>query len=555
MAELLDLLHHEPRPRPERAALVDQLTFAFENGAAGDTFARLVDAPPVVDSDWDPDCFAQQVFLNELVRSCFPVIAEGIQHVPRGRLLAGVISRPPRGQSDVEARQRVLRELVDEQEVRAELEAVFTRLARLRQLLEEGEEPGLSGVRRKLEILATFKDLVDFAAESFATSRSVLRRLRAFGRSVIESDAYERLVELLDYDDNMATVEVRLRLGYDGRVRGFELMTARPNTDSRFVPSPIRRFFTRLWLLFRGYRFGEDEVLIRFVDEVFGELRDEVVSLLHALGDTEVYLGALGFRSRCARAGLDVCLPELVDPPDLSSGELARRDLAGLFNPLLLLQNVTPRPCDLTGDRHDALVVITGPNSGGKTRLLQAVAIAQMLGQAGLFVPASRARLVRAPTLFVSLMDEIAAGQREGRLGTELLRIRNLFEELHPGTLVVLDELCSGTNPSEGEAIFEMVVALLPRLRPQVFITTHFLGLASRLERERPIAQLEFLRVHLDEEHRPTFRFVAGVADTSLAQQVAARLGVTHHELEALVDRRAGPRPPAARSNDDEAAQ
>lgn len=553
MATLPDLLHAEPRPRRERAALVDQLTFAFENGAGGGAFERVADALPTVHSEWDPECFSDQVFLDELVASCFPVIAEGVEHAPRAALLGCVLSRPPIERSDVEARQAVLRELLHDGEVRADLEATYMRLRRLRQLLEEGEGLPLSGVRRKLEILATLEELLETMSDCFEGASSALRRLRSFAREVVQSESFERLGELLDYDDNMATVEVRLRLGYDGRVRGFQLMAAQPNEQSRFVPSPIRRLFTRLWLFLRGYRFGEDEVLIRFVDEVFSDLREEVCSLLHVLGDAEVYLAALGFRAKCAEHGLDVCLPEVVEPPPLSTGEIARRELTGLFNPLLLLQSVTPRPCDLPGDRHDALVVITGPNSGGKTRLLQAVAIAQMLGQAGLFVPASRARLVRAPTMFVSLIDEIAAGQREGRLGTELLRIRRLFEQLHPGTLVVLDELCSGTNPSEGEAIFEMVVSLLPRLRPQVFITTHFLGLAARLESERPVAQLEFMQVELDAEHHPTYRFVPGVANTSLAQQVAERLGVTRDELETLVDRRAGPRP-AVRS-DDEAAQ
>ena len=69
-----------------------------------------------------------------------------------------------------------------------------------------------------------------------------------------------------------------------------------------------------------------------------------------------------------------------------------------------------------------------------------------------------------------------------------------LFEQLEPGTMVVLDELCSGTNPSEGIAIFNMVVGLLPRLSPQVFVTTHFLDAARRLEEDGDVPRLEFLQ-------------------------------------------------------------
>jgi DNA mismatch repair protein MutS2 len=103
--------------------------------------------------------------------------------------------------------------------------------------------------------------------------------------------------------------------------------------------------------------------------------------------------------------------------------------------------------------------------------------------------------------------------------------------------MVILDELCSGTNPSEGEEIFELVVNMLTRLEPQAFITTHFLAFAARLEKERKIADLRFLQVELGPEQKPTYQFVVGVAHTSLAAQAAARLGVTGEQLLSLIDR------------------
>jgi len=193
--------------------------------------------------------------------------------------------------------------------------------------------------------------------------------------------------------------------------------------------------------------------------------------------------------------------------------------------------------------RHDAIVLVTGPNSGGKTRLLQALAIAQLLGQAGLFVPARAARIAWTEGLFVSLHHEVTAGQKEGRLGTELLRIRTLFEELRPGDLVLFDELCSGTNPTEAEAIIRLVLELLSELNPQVFVTTHFLDFASELEQNPHVERLEFLQAALDERNRPTYAFVPGVAKSALAAETAARLGVTLEELAAIVARRKAERP------------
>jgi DNA mismatch repair protein MutS2 len=135
-------------------------------------------------------------------------------------------------------------------------------------------------------------------------------------------------------------------------------------------------------------------------------------------------------------------------------------------------------------------------------------------------------------------VEESRADQPEGQLGMELLRIRRMFEELESGSLVLLDELCSGTNPSEGEEIARLVLSLLPELGAQVFVTTHLLQFAARLAEEKGQSPLEFLQVELDEHERPTYGFVPGVARTSLAHKTAARLGVTRDELRELIARK-----------------
>ena len=270
--------------------------------------------------------------------------------------------------------------------------------------------------------------------------------------------------------------------------------------------------------------------MARLVDAVFEGIHDELVPLVQLVGDIELYLGALGLQDRARAAGLAMTLPTLVTPDQ-------PRSIEGLFNPLLLAHGVTPVPCTLTTDRAATTVLVTGPNSGGKTRLLQSLGLAQLLAQNGLFVPASSATMTLTPGLVMSLLEETRSDQAEGRLGMELVRIRALFERLPPGAVVILDELCSGTNPSEGEEIFELVVQMLTKLAPQAFITTHFLTMAARLAHEKAIPDLRFLQVELGPEHRPTYQFVPGVAATSLAGRAAARLGVTRDELLSLVDR------------------
>jgi DNA mismatch repair protein MutS2 len=535
-ARVIDLLHAEARAWGDLRGCAELVRFAFEGGDCAGVFDTLIEALPLAPTDFAAESFASQLYLDELIQHCLRVKVGDAVLRTNTKLLRRILETPPAEPIDCGARQSVLRELVERPELRTHLETLYVALRALRDALELATvaEPNL--VRRKIGVLVALERCVNAMADGFDGATSLLARLRAKGQAIRASEAWARLVQLVDVEGNIATVDVRVRLGSDGTVRGFGVLAVRENADNHLLPGPIGRFFQRLFSWLRGYRYGESELVVRLLEEVFAPLTDDVVEVLATMGALEFYLSALGFRDLAMEKGLAVSLPELLDGDATSEASTSPgRALERLFNPLLFVQGITPVACDVPIARHDALVVVTGPNSGGKTRLLQAIALTQLLGQVGMFVPARRARLARAPRIFLSLVTDGDAGQVEGRLGTELLRIRRLFEQLEAGSLAVLDELCSGTNPLEGEEIFEMVVSLLPRLRPQVFVSTHFLGLAARLERDRPVESLAFLQVELDAEERPTYQFVPGVAKTSLAHKVAARLGVSREELEALV--------------------
>ena len=537
-------------PRPDLEELRRALSFAFSSGVSGGLFAQALDRAPLAPSTWDPKSFAPDLFLEELVARCFRVRVGGHEAVVSRGFILRTLSHPPSDLGVSDLRRGILLELTTVPAFRKQLEQLYSAQLRLRSSLE-GATVGkvLDPVRRQLDILALVKDIVDRMAASFEGSSSGLSRLRDFGASVRAGEGYRSMADLLDYDENLATLKLAIRVGADGRVRGFDLLTLRERQENPFALTPVRRWLAKIEMFLRGYRFGDGEVMARLLDAVFEGVEDHVLALVPLVGEIEVYLGTLGFRDLAREMGLEVCLPEfLADEP---SGQDPRR-LLGLFNPLLVANGNKAVPCDLVTDQAETTLLITGPNSGGKTRLLQSVALAQLLGQGGFFVPARAASLVRVPNLVVSLLQETRFDQSEGRLGMELLRIRALFETLGPGAMVLLDELCSGTNPSEGEEIFELVVSLLSKLRPQAFITTHFLTFAGRLAREKAIGGLRFIQVELDPAHRPTYQFKDGVASTSLASHAAARLGVTRDELEGLIDRnireaRAGHRPAALR--------
>jgi len=519
-----DLLHEVPIGRLDALAAREALTFAFASGD-GDVFTRLLDHTPVAPSAFDADDFARDLELEAFVDRCMPLMAVGHRRAASGNYLLRVLASPPVERAHVEFRQNICAELASSPQLVGRFEELYVRLRLFRDRIGRASVGTRDGIERRLGILSAVRLVIDSLAADFAGTTSGLERLHQFGQSMQATAGYRRLCELLDYEEKRAELDLRVGVGFDGRIRSFQTIERRENRSNAFYATPLGRLWTRLSLLFDGYHVSSGEILSRLIDGVFTDLEGEVLFFFQLIGDMEVYLGALGFRRLAEQAGHAVCLPELSDT--------GPRSLGGLFNPWLVAEGRPVRPCDLELGEREHLVFITGPNSGGKTRLLQSLCLCQLLAQSGLFVPAARAELRWANGLFVSLMEHTQADQVEGRLGTELLRIRRIFEHLRAGSLVVMDELCSGTNPSEGEGLMQLVLEALYQLGPQAFISTHFLEFAARLQAHT--REHRFLQAELDAHEQPTYRFVDGVARTSLAHRVAERLGVTRESLRALM--------------------
>lgn len=534
MSSIPDLLYPKARIRIRGRALKEALTFAFAAGS-GDALARILAQTKLGPSEFKSSCFSADLFLEDFVRECLIPEVGGERRGPVLGYLVNLLSQPPDSLAVVEFRHAVFREL-DQPGGREALDRAWLAIDRLRAQLES---PGLAQrvhpIHRRLDILRSFRDAIQQLAQDFTENTSGLGRIGDFARGVLASSGWEDLCQLLDHEEHLATVQVSVRVAYDGQIRGFEIVRATENRKNPLYQPPGRRLLGHLWGLLRGYRLKEREVLGRLVEHVFDGVEDAMVLCFQLLCDLEFYLSGLSLRDAAQARGLSVSLPDFLPSPSAAPG--GSTSIEGLFNPFLLREPRPPVPCDVQADR-DALVVVTGPNSGGKTRLLQAIGLAQLTAQVGLYVPAARSRLLWTNGLFVSLVQESSSDQREGRLGTELIRIRRMFEELSCNSLVILDELCSGTNPSEGEEIFELVVQLLAELQPQAFITTHFLQFASRLEQTAFLPNLRFLQAQLDKHQHPTYQFVPGVAATSLARQTAERLGVTRDALEVLIAER-----------------
>ncbi len=533
MIPVPDLLHPRGRLGLDGEALAELLEAAFLGGGdGGPGLDRALSASPPDGSSWRSEFFREELFLDELVEDCCRVTVDG-RELPVNRVfLRQALAQAPCDLETVRFRQQIVRELADDDELLARAHDLYAQLFSLLSLFKAPmRRAKLDVTLFRLEILEVARRTIGLMEEGFGGCASGLRRLHEAAAEIRASDEYERLEALLDFDNHLARLRFRVRVGADGRVRDLVLEKLAENARNPFYRGPWTRLRDRLRFLRRGYEFSNRELRDRVVNAVFAGIGEWLKPLLQLLGHLAFYLSSFSFRERARSMGLEVCLADV--------GEDWPLELTGLFNPLLFRQG-TPVPCSVATDTADAIVIVTGPNSGGKTRLLQAVGLAQLLGQAGLFAPAARARLPLVDGLFASSTEGASVDQREGRLGTELIRIRDLFGGVGARSLVLLDELCSGTNPSEATRIVQMVLELLREVRPVAFITTHFLDFGRQLAEKPPVAGLQFLQVAMSEDESSTYQFVPGVAPTSLAAVTARRLGVTREDLSRLLRRHHG---------------
>jgi DNA mismatch repair protein MutS2 len=526
---LPDLLYEKASLRIDAGSLRDNLPFAFVSGDASGSIEEALAGMQVEESGWKPSAFADELFLDDLIAMCMRAHFDGFQAPLNRTYLKRVISSPPRCRADVDFRRAALVELWDNELLRAHVNLAYRRLCHVMVLFDsQGYTSRYDDLERRLEIVGVMRAVVKQMAAAPEARSPGIERMREFARAVTHTDAFRQLDEFLDYKERLAAVEIKLAVQIDGKIGAFEVRRVEENTDNRFHHSPWRRLLSKVFLFLRGYRFTESEVIERWIDKVFTATLDFLPLLFQLKGDLEFYLAAMAFREFCEERGLFVCLPTF------ATSDATPVTITQLFNPLLFSQEIIPVCCDLRTGGGESMTVVTGPNSGGKTRLLQAIAIHQLLAQAGMYAPAETAEVRWSTGMFVSLVEGARLDQEEGRLGSEMLRIRRVFEQSGDVSLVIIDELCSGTNPSEGEEIFLLVMSLLRELQPLVFVTTHFLQFAKRLEADNHL-NLEFLQVELDDDKQPTFGFVAGVAASSLARETAARLGVTQEELRRLI--------------------
>jgi DNA mismatch repair protein MutS2 len=273
-------------------------------------------------------------------------------------------------------------------------------------------------------------------------------------------------------------------------------------------------------------QLAEDEAaeILRVLRELTQRLQ-AVRAELVAAGETIAILDGVFSRGRFAR-DFDATLPEFSETGELRL-ESARHPV---LEDKLKREGRAIVAMNLSLNRDERMLVISGPNTGGKTVALKTTGLAALAGQSAIPIAAQRAVLPLFDRVLVDIGDEQSIAADLSTFSAHMLNLKSILATATPDSLVLVDEMGTGTAPDEGAAL---AVALLEEFRGKgclVLATTHHDRLKSYASTATGVvnAAVEFDDVNL----RPTYRLTVGVPGGSSGIAIAKRLGLADDIIE-----------------------
>ncbi len=202
-------------------------------------------------------------------------------------------------------------------------------------------------------------------------------------------------------------------------------------------------------------------------------------------------------------------------------------------HPVLALRGIDVVANDLAITDAKPVLVLSGPNAGGKTVALKTIGLCALLVQHGCFVPAEEgSRVDLFDAILAAIGDQQTVEADLSSFSAHLVTLKEMVDGAAPHQLVLLDEVASGTDPAQGAAIAQAVLEFLADRDARVVVTTHFAPLKglSAVDDRFAIAAVQY------SEGRPSYRVISGATGESHALSIARRMGLPNALLRRADD-------------------
>jgi DNA mismatch repair protein MutS2 len=311
---------------------------------------------------------------------------------------------------------------------------------------------------------------------------------------------------------------IPLKAEYKGRIPG--IVHDSSSSGATFFIEPLST--VELGNKWREMQIEEEKEIRRILAELTGLVADaseSIVRTVEILGYLDFTLAKAHFAKKTESIQPDLlAFTKHKSTPDHPGSKILFK---GARHPLLSGKIV---PIDIEFDDATWVMVITGPNTGGKTVSLKTVGLLTLMAQAGLHVPAQEAKLTVFEGIFADIGDEQSIEQSLSTFSSHMTNIIRILDQCDERSLVILDEVGAGTDPTEGSALAR---ALLNRMRERqvtTMVSTHHPELKIYAV-ETPGVRNASVEFDL-ETLAPTYRLIVGLPGRSNALAIAGRLGL-----------------------------